>query len=347
MVTIAVDLGRSLTKVLAGTGPEPEVRFGFLPVLSTSWTDVVLYAGPSDLPFLRGRLGDRLFEVGLSGELVDLSPRKASQETALVLAAAVALGLHALGLPPGPVEVITGVPPAFLGDAEKLARQVHALTARSAGLEFLFGDGSVVRLSEWPMTVTVLAEGDGLFVHYLRSTAERPVSAVVLDLGHATTSVVWYQAGHRMAWRTEPFGGKDVFEALLDRYLNPGWGPFYAQDLPRLFHLLAEGRPLRLLSPVAPPPEPGEIQARLREEAARVWQGLAVRLRSWLSARAPDAVIAGGGGVWLFPVGELIAGAYIPPDPRYAQVLGYYAYRTVLGEGEGLARRVREAGANR
>ncbi len=318
---VGIDVGRSQVKVAWGTGPEGPVRTrGFVPVLHPGWLDRV--TGTEAPEVLRLRVGGDFYEVAPGeGSVVELSPRKRSRLTALLLLAGV--GQAMAEAEAREACVVTGLPAAWAKtDAEALRREVQA--ALAAGVEVWVGPRAVP-LSRDAMRLAFVAEGDGILMEFLSSGPTRPGPTLVLDFGHATTNLVVYDGYARQRVRTLPVGGLRVYRRFFAEYLNPRWGPFDRDVEQQVIDGLATQGRIPHVGPFESPPPKGEVQAALDRYAAEVWQTeLRPQIVDNLSGGLyVENVVSAGGGVHLFPVREAYPDAHVLAEPRFAQVRGY------------------------
>jgi len=320
-LAVGVDIGRSQVKVAWGAGPEGPVRTrAFVPILRAGWLERV--AGAEVPEALRLRVGDELYEVAPGeGSAVEQSPRKRGRLTALLLLAGVGRAMAEAGA--REAWAVTGLPAAFAtADAEVLKQEVRA--ALEAGVECWVG-ARAVRLSREAVRVAFVAEGDGILADFLSGGPARPGPVLVLDFGHATTNLVVYEGYARQRVRTLPVGGLRVYRRFLDEYLVPRWGPFDRDVEQQIMYGLADrGRIPHVALFEGPPPEE-EVRSVLGRYAAEVWRTeLRPQVVDSLSGQVyVEHVVGAGGGVHLFPVREDYPGAYVPAEPRFAQVRGY------------------------
>jgi hypothetical protein len=325
---VAVDIGRSAVKYAVRT--DGGVHYGaFLPCFAHGWPDAIPHTAADAAPLIRGRVGDLRFHISPFGEVVeiDVSPRKVSRPTALLLLAAAARAREETGAQPdGPIHVVTGLPVAFAqNDAPVLVQTLRSLL--ETGVEiFTRDDRPPVRLTIRDIDLDIVAEGDGIYIdHIHRTTDSASATAAVVDIGYTTTHVIHYEAFRRLSFRTIPIGARQVFELLFHHHLAP-WGPWddglihtAAEDLARLGRIRL---PVRL---VYHNPDDETVARALREATETVWNRLHHAILSALPLGGAHTVIVAGGGAALFGVRERWPAVHVPPDPRWAQTRGYLA----------------------
>jgi len=325
---VGVDIGRSAVKYAVRTAAG--IRYGaFLPRFGHGWPDAIPHATGDAAPLIRGRVGDLRFHISPFGKVVeiDVSPRKVSRPIALLLLAAVARAREEASVEPGgPTHVVTGLPVAFAqNDAPVLDQTIQDLL--ETGVEiFTRDDRPPIRLTVRDIDLDIVAEGDGIYVDYIRRAPEAASATVaVVDIGYITTHVIHYEAFRRLSFRTIPIGARQVFELLFHHHLAP-WGPWdddqihvAAEDLARLGRIRL---PVRL---VYPNPDDETVAHALREATETVWNRLHHAILSALPLGGAHTVIVAGEDAALFGVRERWPAAHVPPDPRWAQTRGYLA----------------------
>jgi len=306
---IGVDVGRSAVKVY-GDGVREVLPSGLVPGWPTRM------AGEEADDILIEFEGERYVLSDDPGAVYELTERKVSTETALVLLAAVAVAASGTGEPD--FWVTTGLPAAYAPvDARTLARRLQAIQEAAACRFIVRGREVAFRVRR----IDFVREGDGLLHDYLSHAAQRPDQTVVVDIGHVTTNVNVYRGTRAVQVATLRTGGAEVYRRL-------------AVELPlrdpRL-HTLDESAVRRIVRAFERGQSPVvrgldiDVPRTIREVAAAVWrQAILPQLDTYVvTARLADVVIVGGGGVCLFPVD--LEGAHIPADPRMAQARGYHA----------------------